>query len=32
MDVDKGIVESIRRLGYESMKEHQRKVIESFVQ
>ena len=32
MDVDKGIVESNRRLGYESMKEHQRKVIESFVE
>ena len=31
MDVDKGIVESIRSLGYESMKEHQRNIIESFV-
>ena len=32
VDVDKGIHESIRRLGYENVKDHQRKVIESFVE
>ena len=32
VDVDKGIHESIRRLGYENVKDHQTKVIESFVE
>ena len=34
VDVDKGIHESIRRLGYENVKDHQRKVtdIETYIQ